>query len=780
MSSIFETMDYGTAPESDAPARAWIAANGGRFGHFIQGRMVAGSGHFPTINPADGQTLAQIAQATPDEVAQAVAAAKRAFPKWAALSCHARARYLYALARLMQKHARVLAVLETLDNGKPIRETRDVDIPLAIRHFYYHAGLAQLRDQTFPEAAPLGVCAQIIPWNFPLLMLAWKIAPALAAGNTVVLKPAEQTTLSALHFAEICKEAGLPDGVVNIVTGDGQVGDALVRAQGIAKVAFTGSTEVGRLIRQATAGRGVALGLELGGKSPYLIFEDADLDSAVEGLVDAIWFNQGQVCCAGSRLLVQESVAERVYAKIRARMAKLRVGDPLDKSIDIGAMIDAGAVARVREMVAGAGACFVPDTPLPDHGAFLPPMLITGLAPAHPLMQEEIFGPVLVATTFRTPDEAVSLANNSRYGLAASVWSESISLALEIAPRLVAGVVWVNGTNMFDASAPFGGLRHSGFGREGGPEGLRAYLRAPLPLRAARAKAPIAPPARARAPEIDRTAKLWIGGQQVRPDGGQSAAIYGKSGKLWGHIGLGGRKDIRNAVEAARAAGAWAATSAHNRAQVLYFIAENLSARQGEMADALSDLAAIPKAAAEAEVALCLSRLFSYGAWADKFAGEARAVPMRAMAMALREAVGVIGVICPDEALLAAPISLMASAIAMGNRVVLLPSWQGGVISADLMGILQNSDLPDGVVNLVTGQAREMARDLALHSDVDAIWNFNPALDQAEIETASAHNLKRVWSMGAHGPDWLAPDCEGAVFLEQASEVKTVWIPYGV
>ncbi|HSG55602.1 MAG TPA: aldehyde dehydrogenase family protein, partial [Paracoccaceae bacterium] len=400
-------------------------------------------------------------------------------PKWEKLGGHARARYLYALARLLQKHSRLFAVLETLDNGKPIRESRDIDIPLVQRHFYYHAGMAQLMETEMPEARAIGVCGQIIPWNFPLLMLAWKVAPALAMGNTVVLKPAEYTPLTALLFADICRQAGLPKGVVNIVTGDGAVGEMIVAHEGIDKIAFTGSTSVGRRIREATAGTGKALTLELGGKSPYIVFDDADLDSAVEGLVDAIWFNQGQVCCAGSRLLVQESIAGAFYSKLRARMTGLRIGDPMDKCIDIGAMVDPVQRDRVRDMVAAndEGEIFVADGQLPAKGCYYPPTLITGLSAASPLMQEEIFGPVLVAMTFRTPAEAVALANNTRYGLAATVWTENVNLALDIAPKLAAGVVWVNATNLFDAAAGFGGARESGFGREGGWEGLAAYTR---------------------------------------------------------------------------------------------------------------------------------------------------------------------------------------------------------------------------------------------------------------------------------------------------------------
>jgi aldehyde dehydrogenase (NAD+) len=470
---LLQTMDYGPNPESDAPAQAWLQRHQRRFGHFIGGRWVRGGKHFGSLNPATGAVLAQVAQGTPAMVEQAVKAAEAALPAWQQLGSHGRARHLYALARALQKHARLFAVLETLDNGKPIRETRDIDVPLAVRHFYHHAGWAQLLDSEFPQHQALGVVGQIVPWNFPLLMLAWKIAPALACGNTVVFKPAEQTSLSALLFAEICTEAGLPAGVVNLVTGDGAVGEAIVTHERIAKIAFTGSTEVGRAIRRATAGSGKKLSLELGGKSPYLVFADADLDAAVEGLVDSIFFNQGQVCCAGSRLLVHEGTADALLAKLKARMGKIRVGSPMDKSTDMGALVSPEQLARVagfvdRARAAGATIHQASAGSLPAQGCYFAPTLVTGVDTASEIVQDEVFGPVLTVQTFRTPNEAVDLANHTRYGLAACVWSESISLALEVAPRLKAGVVWVNSANQFDAACGFGGYRESGFGREGG------------------------------------------------------------------------------------------------------------------------------------------------------------------------------------------------------------------------------------------------------------------------------------------------------------------------
>ncbi|SNS80157.1 aldehyde dehydrogenase family protein [Antarctobacter heliothermus] len=772
---IFETMDYGPAPESAGDALAWIVDQGSRFGHFIDGAFTDPGEGFDSRNPATGEVLATLTQATQADVDAAVAAARKAQPKWEALGGPGRARYLYAWARLLQKHARLFAVLETLDNGKPIRESRDIDIPLAQRHFYYHAGMAQLMDSELPDARALGVCGQIVPWNFPLLMLSWKIAPALAMGNTVVLKPAEWTSLTALLFADICRQAGLPKGVVNIVTGDGAVGERIVAAD-VDKIAFTGSTEVGRKIRQATAGRGISLTLELGGKSPYIVFEDADIDSAIEGLVDAIWFNQGQVCCAGSRLLVQEGIAEVFHDRLRARMDKLRIGNPLDKCIDVGALVDPEQLRRVEALVSGSdGTIYRANCDLPE-GCYYPPTLISGLSSASPLMQEEIFGPVLVSTTFRTPSEAVEVANNTRYGLAASLWSENINTALDIAPQLVAGVVWVNGTNMFDAAAGFGGVRESGFGREGGWEGLRAYTRAADKPKALKQIAPFAGDDAEPQP-VDRTAKLYIGGKQARPDGGYARNFFDAKGSLIGQAPIANRKDIRNAVEAARAAGGWAKATAHNRAQVLYYIGENLSARAGEFAALIDRLTGGKSGKTEVETAV--NRLFTYAAWADKFDGDVRSVPMRGVALAMNEPCGVIGALCPDDAPLLGLISVMAPAIAMGNRVVLVASQPFPLAALDFYQVLETSDVPGGVVNILTGSHAELAPTLATHMDVESAWSFSSTDLAQTIETGAAGNLKRTWVNNGNARDWQGPAGEGRAFLEAATEVKTVWVPYG-
>lgn len=775
VSDIFETMDYGAAPESAAEALAWIVDQGSRFGHFINGEMTPPGEVFESRNPANGEILAHITQGTQADVDAAVRAARSAQPKWEAAGGHARAKVLYALARLLQKHSRLFAVLETLDNGKPIREARDIDIPLAQRHFYYHAGMAQLMESELPDAAALGVCGQVIPWNFPLLMLAWKVAPALAMGNTVVLKPAEYTSLTALLFADICGQAGVPKGVVNIVTGNGAVGEMIVSAE-VDKVAFTGSTAVGRRIREATAGSGKALSLELGGKSPYIVFDDADLDSAVEGLVDAIWFNQGQVCCAGSRLLVHEPVADLFYAKLRARMDKLRIGSPLDKSIDVGAIVDPKQLASITTLVAAntAGTTHVAPCDLPVEGSFCPPTLITGLHPADTLMQEEIFGPVLVSTTFRTPEEAVSIANNTRYGLAASVWSENVNLALDIAPKLAAGIVWINGTNMMDAAAGFGGIRESGFGREGGWEGLAAYTKSKAKPKALRTIQPMTGSG-APADGIDRTAKLYIGGKQARPDSGYSTEIWAKNGALLGHAPNASRKDIRNAVEAAQAAKGWARTTGHLRAQILYFIAENLAIRADEFALRLDAMQGGKSGAKEVEAAV--QSLFTYAAWADKYDGKIHGVPIRGVALAMKEPVGVIAALCPATAPLLGMVAVMAPAIAMGNRIVLSASQPFPLAATDFAQILETSDVPAGVVNILTGPHADVADTMARHMDIDALWSFSdPSLDTV-VEHGSASNLKRTWVQNGHAVDWMKPDARS--FLTQSTEVKNIWVPYG-
>ena len=789
--SVLETMDYGPAPEANTHIMAWLDQHKNGFSHFIGGEFVVSSGkeRFDVMNPASDTLLARVAQGTGADVDAAVKAARGAFLSWSKLPGHARARHLYAIARLIQKRERFLSVLESMDNGKPIRESRDIDIPLVARHFYHHAGWAELMASEFKGYGPVGVCGQIIPWNFPLLMLAWKIAPALAAGNTIVLKPAEFTPLTALAFAEICLEAGLPNGVVNIVCGDGATGAHLVNHKNVDKIAFTGSTEIGRIIRKATAGSGKKLSLELGGKSPFIVYEDADLDAAVEGVVDAIWFNQGQVCCAGSRLLIQEGVAPRFIAKLKRRMEMLRVGDPLDKSIDVGAIVAPVQLQRIRELVKKGqdegGTLLQSSCAIPAKGNFFAPSLFIDVEPASTVVQEEIFGPVAVAMTFRTPEEAVQLANHTRYGLAATIWSENINLALDTAARMKAGVVWVNCTNLLDAAAGFGGYKESGFGREGGREGMYEYMTADwlksLPS-AASQNGPALSALPAETSEhkgIDRTAKLFIGGKQTRPDSGYSYSVLNAKGSSIGQAGFGNRKDIRNAVEAAVKASSWGGATAHNRAQVLYYIAENLSARAVEFAGRLRAMGQKQKAAAD-EVEASIRRLFYYAAQADKYDGRVHSTRSRNVTLAMNEPFGVMGVLCPDDAPLLGFVSLVMPAIAMGNRVIAVPAARQPLAVTDFYQVLETSDVPDGVVNIVTGDREELAKTLADHDEVASLWYHGSSAGCAAVEKASAGNLKSTWTNHGKLYDWYSgTQGQGEEYLRHATQIKNIWIPYG-
>ncbi|MCL4131751.1 UNVERIFIED_CONTAM: hypothetical protein GTU68_036278 [Idotea baltica] len=784
-------MSYGPAPESAQLAEEWIASHKAKFTLFINGKWVGPSSkkYFDTVNPSTRKTIGKLSSANKKDVDKAVKAAKKALPGWVAQGPHNRARYLYAIARQIQKHSRLFAVLESIDNGKPIRETRDIDIPIVARHFYHHAGWAQVMKKELPNYQEVGVIGQIVPWNFPLLMMAWKIAPALAMGNTLVLKPAEYTSLTAILFAEICQQIGLPDGVVNIITGAGETGAAMVDHPDVDKIAFTGSTDVGKIIRRATAGTGKKLSLELGGKSPFIVFEDADLDSVVEGVVDAIWFNQGQVCCAGSRLLVQESIAEKLYKKIKARMAKLRVGNPLDKSIDIGAIVAPIQVKTIEDLVQKgvSEGCHLwqPSAACPTDGYYYPPTLFTNVSPSSVIAQEEIFGPVLVAMSFRTHDEAVKLANNTRYGLAASIWTENINLALDFAPKVVAGTVWINCTNVFDAASGFGGFRESGFGREGGREGLYEYVK---PKSAKKLLA--APPAvkviksnnkkLSSMPSIDRTAKMYIGGKQARPDGGYSMDVLNPSGALIGEVSRGNRKDIRNAVEAAHKSSSWGGKTGHARAQVIFYIAENLAARTSEFATRLMSMLGVSEKQALQEVHASIDRLYTYAAMADKYDGRVHHTTHRNVTLAMPERIGVMAVVCPDHSPLLGFISTVIPAITMGNTVIVVPSEKHPLSATDFYQVLETSDLPGGTINIVTGDKEELTAVLADHDDVDGVWYFGSAEGSKMVELKSAENMKRTWVNNGKYRNWLDHEVgEGEEFLRNASQIKNIWIPYG-
>ena len=786
-------MEYGPAPESKELANKWFDSHDRQFNLYIDGKWVIPKDekYFETINPSNKEVMAKIAEAGKEDVNAAVTAAKTALPHWIALGGHGRARYLYAISRQIQKNSRLFAVLESMDNGKPIRESRDIDIPLVARHFLAHAGWAQLIDDQLSEYEPLGVVGAIIPWNFPLLIFAWKVAPALAAGNTVVIKPAKLTSITAILFAEICETIGLPPGVFNLTTGSGsKTGSYIADHPDVAKITFTGSTEVGRILRRQIAGSGKKITLELGGKSPVIIFEDADLDSSIEGIVDAIWFNQGQVCCAGSRLLVQESVADKVIEKIKARIDTLRVGDPLDKAIDIGAVVDKQQWETIDRYVKigeeEGGIKWQPSSKCPSDGYYYPPTLFTNVSSTSTIVIEEIFGPVLTAMSFRTPAEAVELANNSRYGLASSVWTENINLALDIAPKIKAGVVWINCHNLFDAAAGFGGYKESGFGREGGIEGIWDFLRPKweaeftnepqkIPLNEVEDDQ-----TDVSIPSIDKTAKMYIGGKQVRPDQGYSLTISNPQGKVVGEVGFGNRKDIRNAVEAAHKDKKWLFMKGHNRAQVIYYIAENIIYRADEFIQRIIDVTGCTKEFAKKEVNLSIKRIYYYAAMADKYDGGVHNTPFRNVTLAMKEPIGVMGICCPEEYPLLGFVSTVIPAITMGNRVIVIPSEKYPLLATDFYQVLETSDVPDGTINIVTGKRDELAKVLANHDDVDCIWYWGSKEMCKTIEYDAAENMKRTWLNYGKYRDWMkAKHSKGEEFLRKATEIKNIWVPYG-
>lgn len=812
---IFESLEYGPAPEAANSVNSWLQEHGRDFGHFVNGKWLKPKGRkiYESRNPATGETLASTLQGEQEDIDNAVSAAREAFKSWSKLPGHIRARYLYSIARHVQKHARLIAVLESMDNGKPIRETRDADVQIVVRHLYHHAGWAQLMDTEMRDWKPVGVVGAIVPWNFPLMLLCWKVCPALAMGNTVVLKPATYTRLTALLFAEICAEAGLPPGVFNVVTGNGAFGSSLAAHPDVDKVAFTGSTEVGKGLRRLTAGSGKKLSLELGGKSPVVVFDSADLDSAVEGIVDAIWFNQGQVCSAGSRLIVQETCAKRLIDKIKERMTHLRLGHCLDKSIDMGAIVDPSqkkAIAAYVEEAKRQGAeVFQSCASMPEDGSYYPPTLITNVQPVSKIVMEEVFGPVLTVLPFRTAKEGIALANNTNYGLAGSVWTENLSLALEVAMSIKAGSVWVNGHNLFDAAAGFGGYRESGFGRDGGKEGLYEYV---CPTWQARPRPsvedydvaafgssvpavvqnPSASPVKApncksgetggvKPPSIDRTYKVYIGGNQKRPDGNYSRPVLNPSGEVIGQVAEGNRKDIRDAVEAAhKAAPGWGKRAAHNRAQIVYYMAENLELRHSEFSERLCNMTGCSIQEANKEVDMTIQRLFYWGAYADKYGGTVQETPFYGATVKIHEPVGVIGIACPDRCPLVAFISLLAPAVIRGNTVVIIPSQSHPMVAVDMYQIFDTSDLPGGVVNIVTGDRDHLTKYLTEHQDVQAMWYFGSAEGSKFVEWSSAVNVKRTFVNYGQSRDWFDnAQGHGEEFLFHSTECKNIWLPMG-
>ena len=778
----FQNISYGPAPEDSKEVNSWIKNLKNPNNHFINGKFVKSSSSkkLNIINPSTNKKIATLSVASKKDVNAAVSAAKKAHIKWSKLSSFDRSKYLYALARLIQKNSRFISVLETIDNGKPIRETRDIDIPLVARHFYYHAGWAARNTNNSDNS--IGVVGQIIPWNFPLLMLAWKIAPAIALGNTVVLKPAEYTSLTALYFAELCEKAKIPQGVINIITGDGSTGEHITLHKDIKKIAFTGSTEVGKKIIQTNTNPDKKMTMELGGKSPFIVFEDADLDSAVEGVVDAIWFNQGQVCCAGSRLLVQESIEKKFIQKLKKRMEKLRVGDPLDKSIDIGAIVAPVQLKKINSLVNKAqkdgNKLWQPSWSCPTNGLFYPPSLFTNVTPSSFIAQVEIFGPVLTTMTFRTPSEAVSIANNTPYGLAASIWSENINLALDIAPKVKAGVIWINSTNLFDAACGFGGYKESGFGREGGSEGIRAYSKLPLPLSKSKRGKKLSKGSSSNS--IDRTPKLYIGGKQKRPDSGYSFSSYDAHNNFICDVPNANRKDVRDTVEVASKAVGKSSTN-FNRAQILYYLAENLQDRKNTFSNLLSSLIGISQKDAEKEFDQSIERLFYYGAMADKFEGSIHNPPIRGLTLAVKEPIGVVANILNDDYPLLSLITTLGSNFAAGNASIIVPGQKTSLLATELYQLLETSDVPAGYINILTTKQNSLNKILSEHENIDGIWFFSENNNERlKVIQSTTSNLKRTWCPQSKNLDWSSKEEDFLEeFLYQSTQVKNIWIPYG-
>ena len=777
----FKNIKYGPAPEDDKDVLKWIKNLSSPNRIYINGKwtLSKSSKTLQAINPSTNSKLFKLVVSSKKDVDSAVIAANKAYPKWSKLSSYKRSQYLYALARLIQKHARFLSVLESIDNGKPIRETRDIDIPLVARHFYYHAGwAAKLKD----SVKSLGVVGQIIPWNFPLLMLAWKIAPAIACGNTVVLKPAEYTSLTAIFFAELCMKAKLPNGVINIVTGDGSTGQHITNHPLVKKIAFTGSTEVGKKIIASTSNTNKKLTMELGGKSPFIVFEDADLDSAVEGVVDAIWFNQGQVCCAGSRLLIQESIEKKFIKKLKQRMEKLRVGNPLDKSIDIGAIVAPVQLKKidslVKKGVKEGAKLWQPSWSCPKEGLFYPPSLFTNVMPASYIAQIEIFGPVLISLTFRTPSEAVAIANNTPYGLAASIWSENINLALDVAPKVKAGVIWINSTNLFDAACGFGGFKESGFGREGGSEGIRAYTKINLPV--VRGSKKTNNKIKISLPMIDRTPKLYIGGKQKRPDGGYSFPLNAVNNSFICDIAQANRKDVRDSVEIAAKSFA-KQLSNFNRSQILFYLAENLQQREKTFVDLLVALCGSSPVNASKEFSQSCERLFYYAAMADKFEGNVHNPPMRGLTLAMKEPLGVMTSILSDDSPLLNLVTVMGSVFSTGNTNIIVPGQKTSLIATELYQVLDTSDVPGGYVNILTAKENELNKTLSQHENIEGIWYFGAdSAQRSNIIKNTTSNLKRYWCPEEKHVDWTNTSEQFLnEFLYQSTQVKNIWIPYG-
>lgn len=801
---IMKSMDYGDAPESEALVHEWLARRGKKLGSFVNGNWQSGTNKksFEVMNPCTGETLASVDEADTKDLDEVAKVAKGAFALWSKLSPSAKARHLYSIARHVQKHQQLLTVLDSVNTGRAIHEVKNHDIPQVVRCLYHFTGWAELMSTEMPGWKPRGVVAVILAWNFPLWNLVSLVAPAMAAGNTVIVKPATVTPLSALLFAEICNEAGLPPGVVNVINGSqNTIGRALASHSEVSQVSFMGSVKHGRELRQMTAGMAKKFCAHLSGKSAMLVFDSADLDAAVEGVIEGMFFNHGQVVSAASRLLIHEPVFDIFVDKLKARMKNIRIGKSLDKNIDLGTVMSDKQLDKIKKYVTEAAKEKAEVFQTAD--LHTPLTLITNINPTSRIAMEEVFGPVLVTFPFRTAKEAVALANVSAYGIAASVWSENMALCLEVAKSIAAANVWINCHNVFDAAAEFDHFRLSGYGSCGGKEGLYDFLQLccdEVQDQNAKVNIPtndfvIKPNGPSAAtvcdknelgsnsvPCIDATYKSYVGGSQKRPDGNCSRPIYSGAGDVLGHIPECNRKDVRDAVEAAqKAQPGWVKRTGHNRLQILYYIAENLQRRQLEFAKQLSLATGCSDDDAKKEVEQALESLFCWGSYCDKYGGEVRETNMYGIVYNTREAVGVIGIICPETSPFLPFVTLLATAICRGNTVVIVPSEKHPLAGLDFYQILDTSDVPAGVVNILTGDSHLLARQLASHQDVNAVWCFGSSEMCKSVEYLSADNMKRTWVND--GRPSFAFDSVTAVqrkeLLRHVTKIKTIWMPMG-
>lgn len=778
---IYNTMEYGPVLESPVAALDWIARHDGRVPGFVHGQWVSGSDEWiPAIDPATDLVLAEIPQTSPEGLDEAVNAASQAQATWAGLAPHLRARHLYAWSRAIDQHRRTIACLETLDHGRPIRDVLAHDIPFIIDNLVHNAGWAQLIDRKQPNTAPRGVVGAVVDWTAPLVSLISKVGPALAAGNTVVAKPSNYTSLTALLLAELAHRSGIPAGVFNVVTGDERVATALAAHPELDMVAVVAPTSVGRLVRRVTAGHAKSLSLTLGSRSPFIVFDDVDLDAVTESLVEAAWSNQGQSPTHAPRVLMHESIAGPLLHRLRARMDRLRIGNPLDRTIDLGPMVSdqqrQQVSAQLEQALSEGAMLYQPNTERPQTGAYMLPSLLTQVHPASSIALEDVIGPVAITMTFRTTAEAIELANNSRYGMAATIWSDSHATALSVATSLECGVVWINHTGSRAAHLGWGGPRDSGAGRDGGLEAIQAYRRSseatsPSPTKTPQMAAPLQPTESLARPGFVRHYPLYIDGQALRGRS-EPTSIDTADGIAIATIDSATAADVHRAVQAARKASGWCRNNRLSRAKVLYELAILVEHHRSILTDAWAESEHVPTIDAQHDLDHAIERLFDCAAWADKSIGSSDLLGTEAMTtVGLQEPIGVIGMVLADPYSFSELLLLIGASIAMGNRVVIAPSYPHAMLAMALSTVLQASTVPRGVINLVPGNAIELTKVLAEHDDLDGFWCFGEH-DTATVEALAAENLKRVWT------DDTIPMDE-VMLLDRATRTKTIYIPIG-